>query len=85
MPLIRARDLRANIKDHGFEQGVVMTLERALDEMAEIRQHTRELTDMVARCVDTIGVLTQAGDGLKRMIEEMQRVHQQGEDDGEHR
>ena len=83
--VIRARDLRSNVKEMGFEKGVMHTLELALTQQVEMQQHMRELTDMVARCVDTITTLSQAGEGMIRALEEMKRVHQQGDDDGEHR
>ena len=83
MPLIRARDLRPLIKELGFEKGVVSALESVLQEASELRLIARELTEMMARCVDTVHTLSQAEDGLRRTIEEMRRVHQQGDEHGE--
>ena len=83
MPRIRARDVRANVKEYGAEQGMIYTLELMADDVSAMRNTINELVDMVRRCVDTIETLTQAGDGLRRTIEEMRRVHQQGDEHGE--
>lgn len=83
MPLIRSRDLRVNIKDHGFERGVVMTLEAALDEMAELRQHMRELVPMVARVVDELDKLMHIGDAMQKSIQQMRREQRQGDEHGD--
>src|SRR5215467_3882593 len=73
-PNVRARDLRSNISEWGFERGVVITLEQLLDEFAGYRQHMRELTDLTAQCVDQIDKFITIGDGLKRDIENIKRV-----------
>ena len=85
MPLsgpVRARDLRANIKELGFEKGVVSTLELLLDEFAGYRQHMRELTDLTARCIDQIDRFVTVGDKLKREIDEIKREGKQHDDLG---
>jgi uncharacterized protein Yka (UPF0111/DUF47 family) len=79
MPLIRARDVRVNIAELGFEKGVVASLEHLLDEYAETRQHLRELTEMVARCIDEVQKMIYVGDGLRRSITEIKRVQDQGD------
>jgi len=81
MPTVRARDLRVNIKEMGFENGVVHTLELLLDEYAETRQHLQQAVEMLARCVDTIEKLTHAGNGMRRLIEQMERDRTGGEND----
>lgn len=79
MPLIKARDLRPLIQELGFEKGTVSALESVLQEASELRQIARELTEMMARCVDTVHTLSQAEDGLRRTIEEMRRIQKQGD------
>lgn len=80
MPLIRSRDLRVNIKEMGYEKGVVHTLELALDEMADLRLHMRELTELVGRCIEQIDRFVQIGDGLQRRIDEIKRVEDQNDE-----
>jgi uncharacterized protein Yka (UPF0111/DUF47 family) len=79
MPLIRARDVRDNIAVFGFEKGVVASLEQLLDEYAETRQHMRELTELVSKCVDEVQKMIYVGDGLRRSITEIKRVQDQGD------
>jgi thiamine kinase-like enzyme len=84
MPLIRARDLRVTIKEMGFEKGVAHTLELALEELAEIRQLILQLADLASRCIDEVGKLNQINDGMKRKLDELRRIRQQGiEQDGD--
>ena len=73
MPIVRARDVRANIKDYGFEQGVVTTLEQFLDEFAEYRQHQRELVELVNKCVDQLAIFNAINDGMIREIDRIKR------------
>lgn len=81
MPLrVRARDLRENVKNYGFEKGVVYTLELLLDELAGYRQHLKELTDLTAQCIDQIDKFVSIGDGLKQDIEKIKR---EGKQDGD--
>lgn len=81
MPQIKARDLRTNIKEWGFEKGVVLTVEQLLDEFAGYRQHMRELTDLVAQCVDQIEKFIAIGDGMKRDIDKIKREGKQHDED----
>ena len=76
---VRARDLRANIQEFGFETGAVMTLERMLDEHTQDRQHVRELVRMVDQCIDQIGNLAIVGEHMKRGIEQLKRNQKVGD------
>lgn len=82
MPFVRARDLRTNIKDYGFENGIVVTIEQLLDEFAGYRLHMRELTDLCARCIDQIDQFTVLGEGMKAQIETIKRVREQDDNTG---
>ena len=88
MPLsrgpIRARDLRANVKELGFEEGTLMTLELLLDERAPERQHMRELTDLVSHCIELVHQLSIVGEGLQTRINQIKR-DQTGEADLDNR
>jgi hypothetical protein len=79
---VRARDLRANIRDYGFEQGVIVTLEHLLDEHVSLRQHMRELTSLVSKCVDEVEKMVHIGSSMQTAIQQIKR-ERQGEDHGE--
>ena len=83
MPQIRSRDLRVMIKLHGFERGVVMALETMLDERVQEREHMRELTQLVAQCIDQVGQMVHVGDAMKSRFDEMNRIQQQGNHHGD--
>lgn len=83
MPLIRARDLRANIKEQGFERGVVATLEVMMDEMAELRQHMRQAVELVDQCIEQIDKLANVGDQMRNVLQQMRRDRQQGDEHGD--
>jgi hypothetical protein len=81
MPPIRTRDLRVHIKDWGFERAVVHTLEALLEERVQEREHFRELTELVAQCVDQVSKMIHVGDAMKRDIERINRIHLHGDQD----
>ena len=82
MPLTRARDLRTNIKEMGFERGVVETLERMLDEMAEMRQHTRQLVGLVDACIQEIEKMVTIGGKMHETVQQMIRDRMNGDEHG---
>lgn len=82
MPPIRARDLRANIKQMGFEQGTVHTVELALQELGELRQHMRELAELVSQCIDHVDRMVIVNTAMADQIKRIKR-EQRGEDSGE--
>lgn len=82
MPLIRARDLRRNIKEFGFEQGTTTTLEALLEEHAQNRQHMREMTELLATCVAQVEKMIHVGESMERKITQITRDRQQGEEHG---
>lgn len=77
---VRARDLRANIQELGFEQGVVVTMERFLDEFAQHRQQQRELVQLVDRCIDEVAKMINIGTAMRTQIEEIKRVRDLSEE-----
>ena len=70
---IRARDLRANIKDYGFENGVVLTVEAMLEEQGEIRQHLREAVEMLAMFTDRLSDLHLIANVMQNKMDQMKR------------
>ena len=79
---VRARDLRSNIAEMGFERGVVHTLEGLLDEFTEHRQNIRDVVIALDKSIDQIAVFIRLGQGLKTQIEDMKR-RQDGDTCGE--
>lgn len=79
---VRARDLRANIAQHGFEKGVAQTLEHLLEEHAEMRQNLRTIAELTSNCIDQITALSNIGGAMAKKIDEVRRViKQDGADD----
>ena len=74
---VRARDLRSNIKELGFEQGVVATLEAMLEEHVQDRLNLREMAEMLDRCTDILTTMTQVGDEIRKQLIEMKRINDQ--------
>lgn len=77
---VRARDLRANIKELGFEQGVVTTLELMLDEHAQDRQHIREMASLLDRCIDEVTKMIGVGEAMKKNMEQIKRDRDRGDE-----
>jgi hypothetical protein len=81
--VVRARDLRSNIAELGFEKGTVQTLELLFAEHVELRQHLRELTGLVAQCIDQTNNFVQIAGGMRDAIDRIKRERQQGDEHGE--
>lgn len=78
---IRARELRENIAEMGFERGVVHTLERFMDEYAEHRQRMRQLVELMDSCVNQIGMFMRISEGMQQRIDAMRRERDIGAQD----
>lgn len=78
MPPIRSRDLRANIKAFGFENGVVHTLERFFDEFAGYRQNMRDMSELLSQCINEVEKMISVGEGMQGKLADMQRIMNQG-------
>ena len=70
---VRARDLRSNIKELGFEQGVVATLETMLEEHSHMKQLVRDMAGLLDRCIDEVVKMTQVGESMKDRVEQLKR------------
>jgi len=62
----------------GFERGVAHTLETILDERVQEREQMRELTKLVAQCIDQVEKMVHVGDAMSRSLDEVKRIQQQG-------
>jgi chemotaxis regulatin CheY-phosphate phosphatase CheZ len=76
---VRARDLRANMKELGAQEGIARTLEQLLDEHVQNREHMRELAQMMERCIDLVQQMTSVGDEMRKRLEEFKRHQAQGD------
>jgi hypothetical protein len=78
---IRARDVRVNVAEMGFERGVVHTLEAAIEEINALRVNMRDAIQVIQAMTDNIGNMIQVGTGLQQRIIAMERNTK--EDDNE--
>jgi hypothetical protein len=76
---IRARDLRVNIAEMGFERGVVHTLELALEDMSAIRSNMRDAAELLQGCIDQMDRFLAVSEGLQTRIDQLRR-DQQGDE-----
>lgn len=76
---VRARDLRSNITEWGFERGVVITIERMLDEYAQDRQHLRQMSEMLDQCITLCSQMADVGNSLSIKMDQMKREREQSE------
>jgi uncharacterized protein Yka (UPF0111/DUF47 family) len=70
---VRARDLRANIKELGFEKGTVTTIEMFLDEFTEHRQHMREIVELLAECINRVDTMIRVGENMQERIKQIEQ------------
>jgi len=77
---VRARDLRTNIKDYGFEKGVVATIEAMLEEQGEMRQHLREAVEMLAMFTDRLSDLHLIANGMQNKMDQMRQEQEHGDE-----
>lgn len=78
--LFRARDVRANIKEMGFEKGTELSLTIMADEMTGMRQVITELTSTVQQCINLLSIMTQVNGAMATKINNMSRSEQQYEE-----
>lgn len=74
---LRARDLRANIQELGFEKGVEMTLTLLLDEWVGVRQQIKEMADIQSQTIDQLTVMANIGEGMAKRIASLKAHEEQ--------
>lgn len=79
---VRARDLRVNIAERGFERGVVHTLELALEDLSALRSNLQTLVNLTDQNIDTMHQFIAIGDSMKQSIEQLRRNQREGDEDG---
>jgi hypothetical protein len=73
----RARDVRANIKELGFEKGIELSLTLLADEMAGFRQSMKDMTELQSMMIDRFTDMTQVNGAMAQKISEMRRQEDQ--------
>jgi len=71
---IRARDLRANIKELGFETGVVKTLELMLEEHSHMRYQLHQMATLLDACIDQVSNMVNVGKAMTEKMDELKRA-----------
>jgi len=82
---VRARDLRANIAELGFERGVVATLEGHLDEFVSFRQDVLNMAriqnDLIDAHLQLSQIISRVQGGLDELKKnEVERLDKQFKD-----
>jgi hypothetical protein len=78
---VKARDLRANIKELGFEKGVAVTLELALEDLSALRSNLRDAADTMQLMSDNLEKFLKISTELNTQLEMIRRRQQQDEPD----
>lgn len=73
----RARDVRANIKEMGFEKGIELSLTLLADEMTGFRQSMKEMSELQSMMIDRLTDTMQISGAMATKISEMQRTEDQ--------
>jgi hypothetical protein len=79
---VKARDLRANIAELGFEKGVTSTLELLLEEHSVDRLRMRDMMQLVEMCIKQIDMMVEISGSMKGVIEGIQRAVRGDADEG---
>lgn len=73
----RARDVRANILELGFEKGIELSLTLMADEMVGVRSTLKEMAEIQSLLIDRLTDMTQVNGAMAQKISEMHRVEDQ--------
>lgn len=73
----RARDVRANIKELGFEKGIELSLTVLADEMTGFRQSMKEMAELQSMMIDRLSEVIQISGVMGEKLHEMSRKEDQ--------
>ncbi len=71
---VRARDLRANIKELGFERGVARTLGLMLEEHSHMRYQLHQMAQLLDSCIDQVSNMVSVGKTMTEKMNELKRA-----------
>jgi len=74
---VRVRDLRVNIKEKGFEPGVIYTLEALMEENIALKQAMTSLTKVVDMLIDQHRMLVVGSNALAQQIDKLKKHEEQ--------
>ena len=70
---IKARDVRVNIAEVGFERGVVHSLEAAIEEINALRGNMRDAAEVISNMVDQMDRFLNISSTLQNKIHALER------------
>lgn len=76
---VRARDLRANVKELGFEEGILITIELMLEEYVQDRQTMKQVVEILNDCAGNVLKMMHIGEKMKQELEQLKRDRQGGD------
>jgi hypothetical protein len=79
---IKARDVRVNIAEAGFERGVVHSLEAAIEEINALRGNLRDAAEVMANVVDQLDRFLHISSTLQNKIHALERNTKDDEPQG---
>ena len=79
---IKARDVRVNIAEMGFERGVVHSLEAAIEEINALRGNLRDAAEVMANVVDQLDRFLHISSTLQNKIHALERNTKDDEPQG---
>ena len=74
---VKARDVRAAIREHGFERGVERILTLLCDELVGYRQAMNEMATIQSQTIDRLSELTTIGGTLAQRLSDLKRSEAQ--------
>ena len=80
----RARDVRANIKELGFEKGMEMSLTLMADEQVGIRQAISNLAEMQQQMITLLEQMTTVNGAIAQKMDTMKREEDQHDENRGH-
>lgn len=75
--MFRARDVRANIIELGFERGIELSLTLLADEIVGIRQAVKSLAEMQEQMIKVLEQMTTVNGAIANKMNEMKRQENQ--------
>jgi ABC-type transporter Mla subunit MlaD len=70
---IKARDVRVNIAEVGFERGVVHSLESAIEEINALRSNLRDAAEVISNMVDQMDRFMNISEGIQSKLNMLER------------
>jgi len=70
---IKARDVRVNIAEVGFERGVVHSLEAAIEEINALRSNLRDAAEVISNMVDQMDRFMNISEGIQSKLNMLER------------